>query len=163
MVGGWRGDWVWEEYVGSVFEDGWLMFFSSLYLSLSGTLWGILHDTRNPSGVHIPTGLWTFVLIPTFHRIHPQHHLHPPPLHAYNTRHDPTQHIPLSGPLVKDNKTQPPPLPKLVAWVIKLAAFEFRYDGRPLVLGRGREGERKGRGIKEVGLVVPSRESRELK
>lgn len=60
---------------------------------------------------------------------------------------------------MKDNKTQPPPLPKLVAWVVKLAAFEFRYDSRPLVLGRGREGEL-GRGIKEVGLVVPSREPR---
>lgn len=76
------------------------------------------------------------------------------PITLNTTQSNPTS--PLSGPLVENNKTQPPPLPKLVAWVIKLAAFEIRYDSRPLVLGR--EGERLGRG--EVGLVVPSRESR---
>jgi hypothetical protein len=83
-------------------------------------------------------------------------HIHLESLSPRCTPFNPIPYSPLSGPLVKDNKTQPPPLPKLVAWVVKLAAFEFRYDSRPLVLGR--EGERLGRG--EVGLVVPSRESR---
>ena len=131
--------------------------FLSLHRSLNGTLFW--YHTSHDVDV-LPCCGVGYVLDPHSNLPTSTQHIHLASLSPRCTPFNPIPYSPLSGPLVKDNKTQPPPLPKLVAWVVKLAAFEFRYDSRPLVLGRGREGEGElGRGIKEVGLVVPSRES----
>ena len=144
-----KEDWVWEVHVSGRSEDKRLMVFLSLipFFVCSSNLNPALRLRTYGTDIHFHTDLPH--LKPLYHLNSPHPHLY-----AYNTRPNTTYHTP--GSLVKDNKTQAPPLPKLVAWVIKLAAFEFRYDSRPLVLGR--QGERLGRG--EVGLVVPSRESR---
>jgi hypothetical protein len=137
-----------------VCEDEWLIYSFCRYIVHSTALYsGTTHDIYV-----LPCCGVGYVLDPHSNLPTSTQHIHLEFLSPRCTPFNPILYSPLSGPLVRDNKTQPPPLPKLVAWVVKLAAFEFRYDGRPLVLGRGREGEKLPRG--EVGLVVPSREPR---